>query len=279
MNPFPERRTSRTPSADPAAPEWLLQQREFTPARVLVGRAGAAYPTSTHLILQADHAFARDAVHAELDLERDFGADLLRSLGLFEVQTEASSRTEHLLRPDKGRRLSAQAKEAIASQAPRGAELQLIVGDGLSATAVAAHAPTLLPMLREEADRLGIRFGRPFFVRYCRVGVMNDVGDLLDPEVVVLLIGERPGMSTAESLSAYFGYRPRTGCTDADRNLISNIHARGVTHRDAVRRILALVQQMRRRRMSGVAVKEESATLPPVQAEESLRARIPDLPT
>lgn len=263
MNLVRRRRTGREPSAEPPAPEWLLNLRESTPARVLVGRAGAAYPTRTHLTLQADHAFARDAVHAELDLARDFGEELLKSIGLFEVHTEASSRTEHLLRPDKGRRLSAGAKEEIASRVPRGAELQLAVGDGLSATAVGAHAPTLLPMLLEEAGRAGLRVGRPFFVRYCRVGVLNDIGELLDPEVVVLLVGERPGMSTAESLSAYFAYRPRAGCTDADRNLISNIHARGVIYRDAVRRILGLVQQMRRRRLSGVAVKEEPPTALP----------------
>ena len=105
----------------------------------------------------------------------------------------------------------------------------------------------------------GLSVGQPFVVRHCRVGVLNDVGELLDPAVVVLLIGERPGLATAESLSAYLAYRPRPGHTDAQRNLISNIHARGVSHAEAARRILALAEQMRQVQASGVTVKEDLA--------------------
>lgn len=242
-------------------PEWLLRLKEATPARVLVGRAGQAYSTETHLTLKADHAFARDAVHAEIELARDLGEDLVRRFGLFEVQTQAASKQEYLVRPDRGRLLSEPSKRVLAERCPSGAEVQFVIGDGLSATAVAAQAPSLLPMLMERAERLGLRIGQTFLVRHCRVGVMNDIGELLDPEVVVLLIGERPGMMTAESLSAYFAFRPRAGHTDANRNLISNIHSRGVSHEDAVRRILALVQQMRLKRLSGVEVKEEFGTV------------------
>ena len=121
--------------------------------------------------------------------------------------------------------------------------------------------PRLLPLLADEAQRRGWSFGRPFFIRHCRVGVLNDIGDILDPEVVVLLIGERPGLATAESLSAYLAYRPRSGHTDALRNLISNIHARGVGPEEAAQRIMALAEQMRRRQMSGIAVKEELPAL------------------
>jgi ethanolamine ammonia-lyase small subunit len=135
--------------------------------------------------------------------------------------------------------------------------LQVVIGDGLSAAAVVKQVPALLPLLEEGAARYGWSFGRPFLVRHCRVGVLNDVGDLLDPAVVVLLIGERPGLMTAESLSAYMAYRPRTGHTDAQRNLISNIHSRGVPHGEAARRVLALAEKMRRMEVSGVAVKED----------------------
>ena len=124
------------------------------------------------------------------------------------------------------------------------------------------QVPALLPRLDEEARRRGWSFGQPFFVRYCRVGVLNDIGDILDPEVVVLLIGERPGLATAEGLSAYFAYRPRPGYTDARRNLISNIHSHSVGHEE--RRgevIIALAENLRRRQTSGVAVKEELADL------------------
>jgi ethanolamine ammonia-lyase small subunit len=132
----------------------------------------------------------------------------------------------------------------------------VVIGDGLSALAVATQAPSLLDRLDGAARERGWSFGRPFVVRYCRVGVMNDVGELLAPAVVVLLIGERPGLATAESLSAYLAYRPRIGHTDADRNLVSNIHARGVSTDDAARRIVALVEQFRAARCSGVTVKE-----------------------
>jgi ethanolamine ammonia-lyase small subunit len=126
---------------------------------------------------------------------------------------------------------------------------------------VAAQVPALLPLLDDEARRRGWSFGRPFFVRRCRVGVLNDVGELLDPAVVVLLIGERPGLATAESLSAYLAYRPRPGDTDARRNLISNIHARGVGPAEAAARIAALADRMRRLETSGVTVKEELSSL------------------
>jgi ethanolamine ammonia-lyase small subunit len=132
-----------------------------------------------------------------------------------------------------------------------------VIGDGLSAAAVARQVPRLLPLLEEEARQRGWRFGQPFVVRYCRVGVLNDIGELLDPAVVVLLIGERPGLATAESLSAYLAYRPRPGHTDAQRNLISNIHARGVTTEAAAQRILSLAERMRQAENSGVAIKEE----------------------
>jgi ethanolamine ammonia-lyase small subunit len=154
--------------------------------------------------------------------------------------------------------LSASAVAAVSAACSKNPDLQIVIGDGLSATAVGAQVPALLPALTNEAAQRGWRIGQPFAVRYCRVGLLNHIGDLLDPVVAVLLIGERPGLATAESLSAYLAYRPRPGHTDAQRNLISNIHARGVSCADAVRRILALAEKMRTTQSSGVAVKEES---------------------
>jgi ethanolamine ammonia-lyase small subunit len=232
-----------------------------TPARVLSGRAGPGYRTETWLRLREDHAAARDAVHAELDLARL--GPLVQEYGLFVVNSRAASRAVFLTRPDLGRRLDEAARAHIAAGCPRGADLQVVIGDGLSATAVAAQVPALLPLLAAEAQQRGWRFGRPFAVRHCRVGVINDVGELLAPAVVVLLVGERPGLATAESLSAYLGFRPRAGHTDADRNLVSNIHTRGVPPADAARRVAALAEAVVRAGASGVAVKEElSAALP-----------------
>jgi ethanolamine ammonia-lyase small subunit len=233
-------------------PGPLEPLRDQTPARVLVGRAGSGYRTETWLKLREDHAAARDAVRAEVDLERD----LETVTELFEVRTRATSKGEYLLRPDLGRQLDPEARHRLRTECPAEPDLQVVIGDGLSATAVALQAPALLEGLRTAAAERGWSFGRPFFVRYCRVGVLNDVGDLLNPAVVVLLIGERPGLATAESLSAYLAFRPRSGHTDADRNLISNIHARGVGTAEAVRRLIALAEQFRIVGRSGVAVKE-----------------------
>jgi ethanolamine ammonia-lyase small subunit len=127
----------------------------------------------------------------------------------------------------------------------------------LSAAALAAQVPELLPLLERGATERGWRLGQTFAVRHCRVGILNDVGAILQPRVAILLIGERPGLATAESLSAYMAYRPQAGHTDAERNLISNIHARGVPPEQAAVRVLALADQMVAQRTSGVAIKEQ----------------------
>src|SRR5438093_2541272 len=249
-------------------PALIDRIRARTPARILVGRAGPAYRTATQLELRQDHAAALDAVHAELDLDRDFGGEFIRRWGLFEVTTRARDKTEYLMRPDLGRSFSGAARaevarlcEVIGGLTPpaRQVDLQIAIGDGLSAAAVMKQVPPLLPLLEQGAHERGWQFGRPFVVRHCRVGILNEIGELLDPVVAVLLIGERPGLATAESLSAYLAYRPRPGHTDAQRNLISNIHERGVSPEAAARRILALAEKMRQSQTSGIALKEELA--------------------
>jgi len=161
------------------------------------------------------------------------------------------------MRPDLGRCLSDAARAEVVRRCAAEADLQVAIGDGLSAAAVVAQVPLLLSALEQGARERGWRFGQPFLIRYCRVGVLNDIGELLNPAVVVLLIGERPGLATAESLSAYMAYRPWAGHTDAERNLISNIHARGVAPAAAAVRLLRLAESMMRLHTSGVAVKEE----------------------
>lgn len=256
------------PSDAAALRRWSAAR---SPARLWTGRAGGGYATSTQLELRRDHAAARDAVQAELELARL--GELSAAFRLFAVPTQARSKAEYLLRPDLGRRLHAEAQPTIAARCPRGADLQVVIGDGLSATAVVAQVPTLLPLLHEHALRRGWSWGQPFVVRYCRVGVLNDVGELLDPAVVVLLIGERPGLATAESLSAYLAYRPRSGHTDAQRNLVSNIHRAGVSCEAAAVRILDLAEQLRQLGTSGVAVKERLPTLSAPAAPPGLPSR------
>jgi ethanolamine ammonia-lyase small subunit len=254
----------------PAWPDLITKIRTRTPARVLVERAGAAYRTPTQLELRHAHAAARDAVRTELDLERDLGAGLVEEWKLFEVSTLAKSKDEYLLRPDLGRRLDEAAKRQIQARCAEEIDLQIVIGDGLSITAVAAQVPHLLPLILSETKKRGWKSGQPFVVRYCRVGVMNDVGELLRPKVVVLLIGERPGLATAESLSAYMAYRPKNGDHDANRNLISNIHGRGVSVEAAARRIVNLAAQMMQQQVGGVALKETlTKNLPLMNTDET----------
>ncbi|HEU4414155.1 MAG TPA: ethanolamine ammonia-lyase subunit EutC [Candidatus Angelobacter sp.] len=241
-------------------PELTEKIRARTPARVLVERAGSAYRTATHLELREAHAAARDAVRTELALDHDLGSELVRRWNLFEVQTLATTKDEYLLRPDLGRQFSPAARASIAQHCAAEVDLQVVIGDGLSVTAVRAQVPQLLPAVANAARARGWTLGQPFVVRYCRVGVMNALGELLRAKVIVLLIGERPGLATAESLSAYMAFQPTAGHNDANRNLISNIHRRGVSIEAAAGRIADLAAQMMLRQTSGVRLKEE---LPP----------------
>jgi ethanolamine ammonia-lyase small subunit len=238
-------------------PDLIEKIRARTPARVLADRTGAAYRTATQLQLRQDHAAARDAVRAEFELESDLGAEFVQRWKLFCVSTMAVSKDEYLRRPDLGRRLDENSRRQLAAHCALNADLQIVIGDGLSVTAVSTQVPPLLPMLVEKAQSRGWMLGQAFAIKYCRVGVMNGVGELLQPKVVVLLIGERPGLATAESLSAYMAFLPRAGHNDSNRNLISNIHARGVSAEAASSRIIDLAEQMMQRQTSGVEIKEE----------------------
>jgi len=242
-------------------PDVVRKIRARTPARVLVGRAGAAYRTETQLELREAHAAARDAVRAELDLESAFGAAFVERWKLFEVCTRARRKDEYLLQPDLGRHFDDAARAEIQRRCSRGNDLQIATGDGLSVPAIAAQVPALLPLLLEGAKQRGWKIGQTFAIHHCRVGILNEIGELLNPGVAVLLIGERPGLATADSLSAYMAYRPRESHTDAERNLISNIHARGLSAQVAAARILNLAAQMMRAGKSGFTLREEPAEL------------------
>ena len=235
--------------------------RARTPARLLVGRAGAAYRTDTQLELREAHAAARDSVRAELELETALAADLVRQWAIFETHTEAGDKNEYLLRPDLGRRFRDASRKEILQRCSSGNDLQIAIGDGLSVSAITAQVPSLLPMVYEGARARGWRIGQTFVIHHCRVGILNEIGELLNPVVVVLLIGERPGLATAESLSAYMAYRPCRHHSDANRNLISNIHSRGVSASQAALRILNFAAQMMTARISGCTLREKLTSL------------------
>jgi ethanolamine ammonia-lyase small subunit len=244
-----------------AWPEIVQKIRARTPARIFVER-GASYTTQMELELRGAHANAVDAVWTEFDLQKDFPPDFVAEWGLFEVASQAQSKSQFLLRPDLGRKLSDAAKSLIGQRCTSAPDFQIVIGDGLSGAALSEHVPALFALLQQRVRANGWSMGVSFAVHYCRVGIMNDIGDLLVPRVLVLLVGERPGLATAASLSAYMAYCPVSGHTDANRNLISNIHGRGVRIEDAADRITTLASQMLALKRSGTTLKEDMARLP-----------------
>lgn len=249
---------SLVPSSGDAAPRRALDQ--FTPARIRTGRAGTSYPTSLMLQLRADHASARDAVYSTVDY--DAGALAETVVDPVHLASAAGNRDRYLVRPDLGRMLSTDSRHVLDSQGTKDCDLQIVLGDGLSGTAVSSQVPLVLPGIVAGAHARGWTCGRVVTVENCRVGVLNDIGRILGSGVVVLLIGERPGLRAADSLSAYMAWRPGPGNTDADRNLVANIHSRGVPPAEAVTRILDLASQMQTSRYSGIAIKENLAIGP-----------------
>ena len=242
-------------------PEIVRRMRARTPARIFVVR-GAAYSTGMQLELRQARASAVDAVWNEFDLNRDFPFEFVTEWKLFEVSTQAETKSQFLLRPDLGRRLSASGEELVLKRCVKGPNIQVVIGDGLSGAALAEQVPALLPLLIDHALANGWSVGTTFVVRHCRVGVMNHVGDLLSPRVTVLLIGERPGLATSASLSAYMAYKPRSGQTDADRNLVSNIQVHGVSAESAADRIIGLASHMMTIERSGTSLKEGALHFP-----------------
>ena len=222
-----------------------------TTARIGVGRAGPRYSTASLLLFQGDHAITQDALY------RDVEQKLLDEFNLFTVQTKVTGgKQEYLLRPDLGRLLNDDAKRIINEKCQKNVNIQLCVGDGLSAAAIEANLRQIFPVIKQGVQNAGLTFGTPFFIKYARVGVMNDVGELIKPDVVILLIGERPGLGRAESMSAYMGYKPKYGDTDADRDVVCNIFEGGGTNPlEAGAFVVQLAQNMRKSQASGVKLK------------------------
>jgi ethanolamine ammonia-lyase small subunit len=232
-------------------PEGLRALIASTTARIGVGRAGPRYNTASLLLFQADHAITQDALYRDVDQK------LLEEAGLFSVETRITGgKQEYLLRPDLGRQLSNDAKRTIQERCVSNPDIQVVAGDGLSAAAIEANLSQILPVIKQGVQAAGLTFGTPFFVKHCRVGVMNDIGVLVQPEVLILLIGERPGLGRAESMSAYMAWRPKPGDTDADRDAICNIFEGGGTNPlEAGAYVVQLAQKMRQHQASGVKLK------------------------
>ncbi|WP_439374240.1 ethanolamine ammonia-lyase subunit EutC [Bradyrhizobium sp. PMVTL-01] len=246
----------------PARP--TIDLRSFTPARVALGRSGASVPTKPLLDFTLDHARARDAVHAVFEAPRllaDLGA---LGLAVSAVRSQAVDRGDYLRRPDLGRQLDPAAAEALARSAAGPCPLALVIGDGLSAAAVHAHAVALvarlLPLL---AEGDAVALGHVVVASGARVALGDEIGAILGARMVVMLIGERPGLSAPDSLGAYLTFAPKPGRTDAERNCVSNIHKAGLSHGEAAFKIAWLVREGLAREVTGVALKDESADRAP----------------
>ena len=209
---------------NPYDAEGLRNLMEATTARVGVGRAGTRPRTSALLRFQADHGVTQDAIYSEVEQE------IIDKLNLFTVQTQIEDKDTYLLRPDLGRKLSDDARKTIGEKCARNPQVQLIVGDGLSAAAINNNLESILPVIEQGLKSAGISTGTPFFVKYCRVGVMNDVNDIVNADAVILLIGERPGLGVADAMSAYMGYKATKGKTDGDRDAFCMITNNGGTN-------------------------------------------------
>jgi ethanolamine ammonia-lyase small subunit len=239
---------------NPANPSGLENLAASTSARLAVGRAGPRPPTRAVLLFGADHAVTQDAIFGDVPTE------LLEKLGLFTVQTKVTSQGEFLLRPDLGRMLSDEAKKLVAERCVKKPQVQIVVGDGLSAAAVTNNLPQIYPVIEQGLRGAGLSLGTPFFVRYCRVGAMNDINDIVQADVVALLIGERPGLGVADAMSVYSGWRPTAGKTDTHRDVICMITENGGTNPlEAGAFVVEHVKTVIAHQASGMELRQEQA--------------------
>ena len=226
--------------------------KERTPARLGSGRAGPRYKTLTMLRFRADHAAAQDAVFSQVP--EDFAAQN----GMTEVRTRCESKDQYLTRPDLGRSFDQENRQKIRTAIPGTPRVQIVVGDGLSSAAITANAMDCLAAIRDGLKLRSIDPGTPIFVRYCRVGAGDAIGDVTGCELVCMLVGERPGLVTDKSMSAYITYRPRTGVSESSRTVVSNIHAQGTPAVEAGAHIAELIDTILRKRVSGVGLQAEA---------------------
>ncbi len=233
----------------PINPDGLRALMAATPARIGVGRSGPRPRTAANLLFLADHGVTQDALMHAVD------ADLLEELGLFSVESQAADRQTYLKRPDLGRKLTEAAKAVLRDRCTKNPDVQIFVGDGLSGAAIDHNLRQIMPVLQQGLNSAGLSMGTPFFVKNARVGLLNDVNGIVDAKVCAILIGERPGLARAQSMSIYLGYRPRPDSTDANRDAICNIYEGGLNPLEAGAHAVQLIQKMIRDGTSGVELK------------------------
>ena len=228
--------------------EKFRKMKEKTPARLGSGKAGARYKTLTMLRFRADHAAAQDAVFSEMD------ANFAKEHDLLPVKTRCESKDEYLTRPDLGRCFDEHNAKAIRGVIDTPPTVQLVVGDGLSAAAIRANAMDCLSSIRDGLKLRGIDTGKAIFVKYCRVGAGDAIGDITGCELVCVLVGERPGLVTDKSMSVYITYKPHTGVSESSRTVVSNIHAQGTPAVEAGAYVAELIEKILKKKVSGVGL-------------------------
>ena len=237
---------------DPKNGEAFRKMKLKTPARLGSGRAGSRYKTLTMLRFRADHAAAQDAVFSQVP------DDYAQKNGLVPVQTRCTDKDMYLTRPDLGRCFDEENQRIIRSAISGAPKVQIVVGDGLSSAAIQANAMDCLAAIRDGLKARGIEIGKSIFVRYCRVGAGDAVGDVTGCELVCVLVGERPGLVTDKSMSAYITYKPHTGVSESSRTVVSNIHAQGTPAVEAGAHVAELIETILKKKVSGVGLHLEA---------------------
>lgn len=233
---------------DPQQEQAYRRLKERTPARVGSGRAGPRYKTLTMLRFRADHAAAQDAVFSQV------AENYAQENGLLALQTKCRDKDEYLTRPDLGRIFDKENAEKLKAAIPNSPRVLIVVGDGLSSAAIQANAMDCMAAIRDGLKTRGIETGQAVFVRYCRVGAGDAIGSITGCELVCMLVGERPGLVTDKSMSAYITYQPRTGVSESSRTVVSNIHAQGTPAVEAGAHIAQLIDTILKKKVSGVGL-------------------------
>ncbi len=231
-------------------PKLLMKTKELTPARIGIGHTGARYKTDAMLRFIADQAAASDAVLTEV------GNDIIGQLGIFEIRTKCRNKNEMILRPDWGRIIEEDQQRILMEKCIKRPQVQIYFGDGLSSPSIAANIPDLFPVIKKGLEFEGVTVGTPFFVRYCRVNTARIIGPLLGALVTCVLIGERPGLITAESMSAYIAYRPHPDMQESEYTVVSNISRHGIVPVEAAAHIVDIILEILDKKKSGIGLKE-----------------------
>ncbi len=237
---------------NPANKEEYARLKAKTPARLASGKAGPRYKTLTMLRFRADHAAAQDAVFSQVPEE------FAKENGLIPVQTQCTGKDEYLTRPDKGRLFGESHAKVLKETLIPNAKVQIVIGDGLSSAACVANAMDCMAAIKDGLQAKGIDIGPVPFVRYCRVGAGDAIGDITGCELVCMLVGERPGLVTDKSMSAYITYKPHIGVSESSRTVVSNIHAQGTPAVEAGAHIAELIDTILKKKVSGVGLHLEA---------------------